>query len=101
MAANPKISVCIPVYNREKYIAQCIESVLAQDYKNIEIIISDNCSTDGTVDIINGYLKDKRIRFYRNETNIGMLSNSFNKIIYGFPSARIIVMITKHKKRLS
>ena len=46
MSINPKISVCIPVYNREKYIAQCIESVPAQDYENIEIIISDNCSTD-------------------------------------------------------
>ncbi len=77
---NPKISVCIPVYNREKYIAQCIESVLAQDYENIEIIISDNCSTDGTVDIINGYLKDKRIRFYRNETNIGLVEN-FKKLL--------------------
>ena len=82
LAANPKISVCIPVYNREKYIAQCIESVLAQDYKNIEIIISDNCSTDGTVDIINGYLKDKRIRFYRNETNIGMQGNAGKLIGY-------------------
>ena len=80
LAANPKISVCITVYNREKYIAQCIESVLAQDYKNIEIIISDNCSTDGTVEIINGYLKDKRIRFYRNETNIGMAGN-FRKLL--------------------
>ena len=77
---NPKISVCIPVYNREKYIAQCIESVLAQDYENIEIIISDNCSTDRTVEIINGYLKDKRIRFYRNETNIGIVGN-FRKLL--------------------
>ena len=82
MISNPKISVCIPVYNREKYIAQCIESVLAQDYKNIEIIISDNCSIDGTVDIINGYLKDKRIRFYRNETNIGMQGNAEKLIGY-------------------
>ena len=80
MAANPKISVCIPVYNREKYIARCIESVLSQDYENIEIIISDNCSTDGTVKIINGYLKDKRIRFYRNETNIGIVGN-FRKLL--------------------
>ena len=81
MAANPKISVCIPVYNREKYIAQCIESVLAQDYKNIEIIISDNCSMDGTVEIVNRYLFDKRIRFYQNETNVGAYLN-FEKLLY-------------------
>lgn len=75
MLNNPKISVCIPVYNREKYIAQCIESVISQDYRNIEIIISDNCSTDGTVDIIKRYLYDKRIRFYQNKTNLGMFGN--------------------------
>ncbi len=52
---NPKISVCITVYNREEYIAQCIESVISQDYKNIEIIISDNCSTDRSVEIIKSF----------------------------------------------
>lgn len=76
MAANPKISVCITVYNREKYIAQCIESVLAQDYENIEIIISDNCSTDGTVEIIKGFLSDKRIKFCQNDFNLGMYRNT-------------------------
>ena len=73
---NPKISVCIPVYNHEKYIAQCIESVISQDYQNIEVIISDNCSTDGTADIIKRYLSDTRVRFYHNETNLGMVRNT-------------------------
>lgn len=76
MSKNPKISVYIPVYNRERYIAQCIESVLAQDYENIEVIISDNCSTDGTADIIKSFLYDKRIRFYQNDSNLGMYRNS-------------------------
>jgi glycosyltransferase involved in cell wall biosynthesis len=75
MNNNPKISVCITVYNREEYITQCIESVLAQDYKNIEIIISDNCSTDKSVEIIKNFLSDKRIKFYQNESNIGMYRN--------------------------
>ncbi len=78
---NIKISVCIPVFNHKKYIAQCIESVLLQDYKNIEIIISDNCSTDGTIDVIKGYLWDERIRFYQNESNIGMVRNA-EKVLY-------------------
>lgn len=75
MTNNPKISVCITVYNIEKYIAQCIESVISQDYKNIEIIISDNCSTDRSVEIIKSFLSDKRIKFYQNESNLGMYRN--------------------------
>jgi glycosyltransferase involved in cell wall biosynthesis len=60
----------------EKYISQCIESVISQKYHNIEIIISDNCSTDGTVGIIKSYLYDKRIKFYQNKINLGMHSNT-------------------------
>ena len=75
LTSVPKVSICIPVYNRAKYIAQCVESAMSQDYKNLEIIISDNCSTDGTTEIIEKYLGDKRIRFYRNETNTGIYYN--------------------------
>lgn len=76
MINNPKISVCIPTYNREEYISQCIESVILQDYQNIEIIISDNYSTDKTADIIKGFLSDRRIRFYQNDSNLGMYRNT-------------------------
>ena len=78
----PKVSVCLPVYNGEKYIAQCIGSILAQDYQNMEVIISDNCSTDRTIDIINKYLYDKRIKFYQNKTNIGMQANGLKTLNY-------------------
>ena len=43
------VSICIPTYNSEKYIKDCLESVINQSYKNIEIIISDNNSTDNTL----------------------------------------------------
>ncbi|QXE20237.1 glycosyltransferase [Clostridium sp. 001] len=70
----PLVSVCIPVYNGEKYIKYTIDSVINQTYKNLEIIICDNCSTDDTVKIVESY-NDKRIKLYNNESNIGYTNN--------------------------
>ena len=70
--SNPKISIGIPVYNGEKFIRKCIESVLQQTYKNFELIISDNASTDSTPDICKEFLKkDNRITFVRQNENMG------------------------------
>lgn len=66
------ISVIIPVYNNEKYFRKCISSVINQTYKNIEIIIINDCSTDNSEKIILEYkAKDKRIIYLSNEENIG------------------------------
>lgn len=70
------VSILIPTYNREKYIAEALDSALAQTYENIEIIVSDNASTDRTVDIVNEYIKrDARIRLFQNEENVGPVLN--------------------------
>ena len=53
----PKVSVIIPLYNAEKYIAECLESVLAQTLKNFEVVVVDDCSTDGGVKIVRRYEK--------------------------------------------
>lgn len=50
---NPLVSIVIPTYNREQYIEDAIKSAINQTYRNIEIIIVDNCSTDSTWDILN------------------------------------------------
>jgi len=71
---KPLISICTPNYNYEKFIAETIESVLAQTYQNYEFIIIDNASTDESVNIIKQY-KDSRIRFFRNEENIPVYMN--------------------------
>ena len=76
----PKVSIAIPVYNGENYLSRAIESVLAQDYHDFELLISDNCSTDRTQEICNYYAEnDQRIRYFRHETNKGATWN-FNNI---------------------
>lgn len=73
------ISICIPAYNAEKFIKKTIESVLSQSYQHIEIVITDDCSKDQTVAVINSFT-DKRIKFYQNEKNLGVEGN-WNKAL--------------------
>lgn len=54
---NPKISVIVPVYNSEKYLNKCLDSLIYQTYQNLEIICIDDGSTDGSLDILNDYMK--------------------------------------------
>ena len=68
----PKISVAMPVYNCEKYVAQSLESLLGQTYGDFELLISDNASTDGTEEVCRRYVAvDKRVRYIRRTENIG------------------------------
>ena len=70
----------MPVYNEAVYLASAIETVLTQDYENLELIISDNNSTDDTPRICAEYAaRDSRVRYKQNETNIGGIAN-FNKV---------------------
>ncbi len=72
----PKISILIPVFNRDKYVSDCICSALNQTYQNIEVVIVDNASEDGTWEICQGYAsRDSRVRIFRNDTNIGPVLN--------------------------
>lgn len=69
---SPLISIITPNYNCARFIAQTIESVLAQTYTNWEMLIVDDCSTDGSYEIALGYVqKDSRIKMFRNEKNSG------------------------------
>ncbi len=70
------VSIVLPVYNGQKYLAQSIESVLAQTYKNWELLILDDCSTDATSIIAQKYIKrDKRIKYFHNEHNLRLPRN--------------------------
>lgn len=70
---NPKVSVIMPVYNGETYIAAAIESILNQTYQDFELILVDDCGHDASMDIAEAYShKDSRIRIIRNEENKGI-----------------------------
>jgi|SRR3989338_740431 len=73
----PKVSVCIPAFNAAEYLRQAVESVLEQSYRDFEIVIVDNCSTDHTVSLVSELqqLSNGRIRFYQNDHNIGLVGN--------------------------
>ena len=91
---EPLISVVTPVYNGEKYFAECIESILAQTYQNWEYVIVNNCSNDKTLQIAENYAKtDRRIRIENNDRFVSINDNWNNafkqakgRYVYGLSS---------------
>jgi glycosyltransferase involved in cell wall biosynthesis len=76
MSASPRLSVGLPVYNGERYLAESLDALLGQTYEDFELIISDNASTDTTPDICRRYAKqDSRIQYYRQPKNVGLAMN--------------------------
>ena len=71
----PLVSVLMTAFNREAFIAEAIESVLASNYTNFELIIVDDCSTDKTVEIAKSFSVDKRVQVYINERNLNQFQN--------------------------
>ena len=75
-AEQPLVSIGLPVFNGEDFLENALDSILNQTYKNIEVIVCDNASTDRTSSIISAYLKnDDRIKYHRQEINIGAAGN--------------------------
>src|SRR5262245_37432906 len=75
MTGTPKVSVLIPTYNQQDFIGACIGSALAQSYGNLEVIVSDDASTDATGDIARQLTTDPRLRYERNPENLGHIGN--------------------------
>jgi glycosyltransferase involved in cell wall biosynthesis len=72
----PRLSVGLPVYNGQRFLAEALDSLLGQSFTDFELIISDNASTDGTEEICRQYLaKDSRISYFRQPVNIGATPN--------------------------
>ncbi|MFZ2974187.1 MAG: glycosyltransferase family 2 protein [Ferribacterium limneticum] len=73
---SPKISILIPVFNRNKYISECIDSALHQSFQDFEVVVVDNASDDGTWEICQKYAeRNPRVRVFRNGENIGPVRN--------------------------
>jgi len=73
---QPLISVMIPTFNYGRFLATAIDSVLAQTYANVEVVVTDNVSTDGTPELVAArYGADSRVRFFQNEANLGIIPN--------------------------
>jgi glycosyltransferase involved in cell wall biosynthesis len=75
-AAEPLVSLGVPVYNGEACLRRALDSLVGQTYRNLEIIVCDNGSTDSTPALCAEYAaRDSRVRYVRNETNIGIIGN--------------------------
>ena len=85
---TPLVSVILPTYNRESYLAESIESVLVQTYTNFELIIVNDCSTDHTSELLDDFRrKDQRIRVIENEMNKAL------SLSFGFLPSWLIVSL--------
>jgi glycosyltransferase involved in cell wall biosynthesis len=78
---EPKFSILMANYNNGKYITEAIQSVLNQTFKDWELVIVDDCSTDDSVAKIMPFLTDKRVRLLKNETNLGYI-DTLKKLVY-------------------
>jgi glycosyltransferase involved in cell wall biosynthesis len=77
----PRLSIGVPVFNGERFLAAAIQSALDSSFSDFELIISDNGSTDGTEAIARAFTEqDARVRYVRNATNIGPIAN-FNQVL--------------------
>lgn len=78
---TPLTSICIPTFNYGAFLRDALSSACAQTYSNIEVVVADNCSTDDTPRLVAEFAnRDSRIRYHRNERNIGMQGN-FNRCL--------------------
>jgi glycosyltransferase involved in cell wall biosynthesis len=79
---RPRVSIGLPVYNGERYLRECLDSILGQSFRDFELVIGDNASTDGTERICREYAAaDKRIHYFRNPQNLGAAEN-YNRVFH-------------------
>lgn len=74
---HPLVSIMIPTYGQEEYIREAVESACAQDYENLEIAVTDDCSPDNTADVVKS-ISDPRLKYVRNQINLGRVGNYHN-----------------------
>ena len=78
---HPLVTVMIPTFNQADFVGEAIESAARQDYPNLEVVICDDASTDGTQAVAERFAGDVNIRYYRNTNNIGRVAN-YRRLLY-------------------
>ena len=91
VTSPPYVSIIILNYNGQNYIRRCVESVLNSEYDNFELIIVDNNSADNSFDIVKSEFHDDRIRFIRNNKNLGFASG--NNLAVNYAKGEYIVLL--------
>jgi glycosyltransferase involved in cell wall biosynthesis len=71
----PRVSILIPTYNQSGYVVQAVESALSQDYDDLEVVVSDDASSDDTQAVLERYRSHPRVHIFRNERNLGRVAN--------------------------
>ena len=87
-----QVSLIIPTYNKKAYLKEAIDSALKQDYSNLEIIIADDGSTDGTEEMMRSYKDQERIKYYRRSVNVGISKNVYHAL-YNLASGKYAILL--------
>ena len=98
MSYSPKISILIPIYNVERYLGKCLDSVFKQSYQNIEYVFVDDCSSDSSVDVLMQKIKeygvdDNHYVLLKHQDNMGIAYTTWCLWQQAIISFLLIVMI--------
>ena len=90
--SSPLISIMIATYNQPEYIVKGLQSCLAQDYHNYEVVIGDDSTNDDSYNALSPYLNDPKIKYFRNKENIGRVKN-YHKLLYEYATGDWAMML--------
>ena len=86
------VSIMIPAYNQPQYIERAVQSALAQDYDNVEVIVSDDSTNQQTYDVLKKYFPDKRLIYHKTVERLGRVAN-YRKLLYEIAKGDWVVML--------
>lgn len=89
---TPSVSIIIPAYNQKEFLKQAVESALSQDYPNLEVIVADDHSTDGTDEMMKNYLHYPNLKYIRREKNLGAGNNSGDALYHHCNSKYVMIL---------
>jgi glycosyltransferase involved in cell wall biosynthesis len=89
---TPLVSIMIPTYNQPQYILQAVNSALAQDYENLEVIVSDDSNNNATTELLRPLGEDKRLTYYKNPVQLGRVAN-YRRLLNELARGEWVIML--------